>query len=119
MPAPTYVLIADFSSLVILVIRPPRIGFAMNVIESAISGVVEVRHAPAPDLALPAQRLERADRLFERLALAPVQQIAIQAIGTQPAQAGLARLDRPIVARVARQHLRHQEHLIAPARDRL
>ena len=35
-PAPTCVLIADLSSLVI---RPPRIGFAMNVIESAISGV--------------------------------------------------------------------------------
>jgi hypothetical protein len=35
-PAPTYVLIADLSSLVI---RPPRIGFATIIIESAISGV--------------------------------------------------------------------------------
>jgi hypothetical protein len=35
-PAPMYVLIADFSSLVI---RPPRIGFAMNLIESAISSI--------------------------------------------------------------------------------
>src|SRR3954452_16752352 len=35
-PAPMYVLIADFSSLVI---RPPRIGFAMTLIESAISSI--------------------------------------------------------------------------------
>ena len=39
-PVPTDAVLDSRSFLVvILVIRPPRIGFAMNVIESAISGV--------------------------------------------------------------------------------
>src|SRR5439155_1440867 len=65
-------------------------------------GVVEVRHAPRPDLALRAQGLERAERLGERLVLAPVQEVDVEVIGAEPAQARLAGLDRAGVAGVAR-----------------
>ena len=56
-------------------------------------GGVEIGDAPAHDLAVATQPLERVDRFGERNAAAPVQQIEIEAIGARAA-AGCARRRR-------------------------
>ncbi len=52
---------------------------------------VEIRHAPAPDLARLAQPLERLRRLLDRRAARPVQQIQVDALDPEPPQAARAR----------------------------
>ena len=49
----------------------------------------------------------------KRIGSAPVQQVAIEPVGLQPRQRPLAGGDGAAPRRVARQHLRNQEHLVA------
>ena len=71
------------------------------------------------DLACGAQVLERAHRFGERHPAPPVQQVKIDAVGAQPPEASLAGLRHAGARGVGRQHLAHQEHLIAPPGDRI
>ena len=64
-----------------------------------------------------AQPLERVDRLGERNAAGPMQQIEIEAIGAQSPQTALAGSNRRFSARVVRIHLAHYKTLVAPAGD--
>src|ERR1041385_9152997 len=75
--------------------------------------VVEVRHAPRADLALGDELVERAERLGEWVRAAPVEEVKIDVIGAQPAQARLARLLRTGVTGVVRQHLRREKDAVA------
>ncbi len=82
-------------------------------------GHVEVADAPGEDLAVANQLLEAGEGLSQRMAPAPVQQIAIQPVGPQAGERAFAGGDHPGPRGVVRQHLRHQEKLVPPARDRL
>ena len=82
-------------------------------------GDVEVRETPREDLSLFLQLFERAHRLFEWLRATPVQQVEIESIGTEAAQALLAREERPGVGRVIGMDLRSEEHVAAISGDRL
>ena len=57
-------------------------------------GDVEVRDAERADLALVDQLLERAQRLGQRDAAAPVQQVDVEVVGAEAAQALLAGAQR-------------------------
>ncbi|KAG5722849.1 hypothetical protein E4T56_gene18718, partial [Termitomyces sp. T112] len=65
---------------------------------------VEIADAPGADLACRDQLLEGRDGVLKRIGAAP---------------RALAGRDRAAARRVARQHLRDQEGLVAPARDRI
>jgi hypothetical protein len=78
---------------------------------------VEVADAPGQDLARPAQVLEARDRLRQRVLARPVQQVAVQPIRPQAAERGLAGPGDAPARRVARHHLRDEEHLLAAIRD--
>ena len=80
---------------------------------------VEIADAPGQDLAGLLQLLEGGEGVLQRIAAAPVQQVAVEAVGLQPRQRALAGLDRAGAGRVARQHLRYEKNLVAPPGDRL
>jgi hypothetical protein len=65
------------------------------------------------------ERLEGLQGFGEGRAATPVQEIEVDPIGLQPPEAALARPDRGGAAGIRREHLGDQEHLAAPARDRL
>ena len=68
---------------------------------------------------LPLQLLEGGDRLLERMAAAPVQEVAVEPVGLQPLERPLAGGDRSVARGVLRQHLGDEEDLVAPPGDRL
>src|SRR5690606_36619459 len=70
------------------------------------------------NLARGEQLLERTDRLLERHAPAPVEQMDVEPVRAEPLERSLAGRERAAVRRVLRQHLRDEEHLVAAARDR-
>src|SRR6266478_3836643 len=57
-------------------------------------GYVEVAHAPRANLALALKPLEARDRLLQWIRTAPVQQVAVQPLGSQPRERFLAGRDR-------------------------
>src|SRR5439155_27100801 len=63
---------------------------------------VEISDAPMSDAALALQRLERVDRVGERVGAAPVQQIEVDVIELEALQASLAGRDRSAATRVVR-----------------
>jgi len=79
---------------------------------------VEVAQAPAPDLPLPDQLLERGEGVLQRVLSRPVQEVAVQVVRPQPPQARLAGLHRAATAGVVGHHLGDEEHLVAAAGDR-
>src|SRR5258708_2796990 len=80
-------------------------------------GHVEVADAPGEYLSFALQLLEGGDRVGERMAAAPVQEVAIQPVGAEPGQRILAGRQRSPPRGIVRQHLGNQEDLIAPAAD--
>src|SRR4051812_16287926 len=81
--------------------------------------LVEVAHAVRAHLARLAKLLERLDGGGERVPRFPVQQIAIEVVGTEPPQAPLARDHRTAPGGVLGQDLRDEEDLVAPPLHRL
>ena len=63
--------------------------------------------------------LERGDGLLQRDFAAPVQEVHVESVGVQAAQARVAGGERPVVGRVGGHHLADQEHIVAAAGDRL
>jgi hypothetical protein len=61
--------------------------------------------------------LESLQRLGQRDAAAPVQQVEIDAIRTQPLQAAFAGQHCAAARGVLREHFAHQEYFVAPAAD--
>src|SRR4029077_15607132 len=57
---------------------------------------VEVAYAPRQDLAFALKLLEGPQRVFERIPAAPVQEIAVEAIGLQSSQRSFARQHRSL-----------------------
>jgi hypothetical protein len=79
---------------------------------------VEVADTPSADPAPIAQVLERLDRLFERDIAAPVQQVAVEVVETEPLEASLARRGGGARAGVVRVDLADDEELVARHRAR-
>ena len=63
---------------------------------------VEVADAERADLAVVDEPLERRERLVERVRAAPVQQVAVEVVGAQPAQRAFAGADDAGERRVRR-----------------
>jgi hypothetical protein len=82
-------------------------------------GAIEVAHAPVADLAVALEPLEALDRLGERKPAAPMQQVEVDHVARQPGERALAGGDDAVSGSVVRVDLRHDEHLVAAARDRL
>ena len=80
---------------------------------------VQIRDAPAADLARGHQPLHRLDRLLQRDIPAPVQEIHIEIVGLQPAQAVFTGAAHRRSAGVPGIDFGHQHHAIAQAADRL
>ncbi len=80
---------------------------------------VEIADPPGEDLAVFDQGLEGGDGVLQFEAPAPVQQVAVEPIGLQPLERGLAGGDRALPRGVLRHHLGDQEYRVAPAGDRL
>jgi len=78
---------------------------------------IEIRHAPAEDLAVALQALEGADGFGERHASPPMQEIQVEAIGAKPRKASLACGDGALRSGILRIDLADQEHFVAPAVD--
>jgi hypothetical protein len=78
---------------------------------------VEIADAPARDLPGRDQPHHLLDDLGERRAPAPVQQVEIEAVGAEAAEAAFARLRRSAPRRVLRIDLAHQEDVVAPSAD--
>ena len=76
---------------------------------------VEVGDAPAHDLPVATQPLERGDGFRQRDAATPVQQIKIEPISAQPAQAPLTRRDRAARTGVVWIHFADDKNIVAPA----
>jgi hypothetical protein len=70
---------------------------------------VEIADAPMADLPGAGERVERLERLVERRAAAPVQEIEIEPVGAQAPEARLAGGDRAAPRRMVRQHLADEE----------
>ncbi len=79
---------------------------------------VEIAHAPRQNLAVAQQCVEAGDGVLQGRSAAPVKQVAIQPVGAQPRERLFAGRHGAALRGVARQHLRHQENLVAPALDR-
>src|SRR5258705_5777688 len=80
---------------------------------------VEVAHAPGQDLALALKLLESRERVLERILAAPVQEIAVEAIGLQPSQRSFAGQHRSLARRILGENLGYEEHFIPPPGDNL
>jgi hypothetical protein len=65
------------------------------------------------------QREEPLQRLRQRHLAAPVQEIQVEPVGAEAAQARLTSGHRAQSSGMLRQHLANEEHLIATSRDRL
>jgi hypothetical protein len=76
-------------------------------------GDVEVAHAERADLAVGDELLQRAHRLAQRHAAAPVEQIAIQVARPEPLERRFAGALRVLITGVRRQDLRDDEQLLA------
>jgi hypothetical protein len=74
---------------------------------------VEVADAEVTDLARPIEHLERRYRFGERDVAAPMQQVEVEPVRAQTAQALLAGDYRPLAGRVARKDLAYQEDLVS------
>ena len=70
------------------------------------------------DLSLVEEREKRPVGLLERVRARPVQEVQVDPIGAEPAEAALARGLGPRMARVLREDLRDEEYLIPLAGDR-
>lgn len=66
--------------------------------------LIEIADAPGTDLSRRDEFVERRDRFLERIGAAPVQQIAVEVIGTEPFQRSLAGRDGAASRGVARQY---------------
>src|SRR6266508_4961042 len=73
---------------------------------------VEIRHAPAGDLAVGAQALERVDRLRERDAAAPMQQVKIESLDPEARETSFAGRYGAFSAGVVRIQLAHYKYLV-------
>jgi hypothetical protein len=71
------------------------------------------------DLAGLLQLAESLDRLLERQAASPVQEVGVEPVGPQSLEAALAGFDRAAARRVGRNHLADEEDVVAPVLDRL
>jgi hypothetical protein len=80
--------------------------------------LVEVADPPIADLAARAQLFERSDRVLERLAAGPVQEVAVEVVGTQAPQALLAGVHGTLSAGMARHDLARDEQLFAAQTSR-
>ena len=80
---------------------------------------VEVAHPPEARFAVPHELGERADRLFQRVAARPMQEIDVEVIRTEPPQTRLTRAQDPLVRGVLREHFGDEEDLTATSGDRL
>src|SRR6185295_19521483 len=80
---------------------------------------IEVADAPRADLAAADERLEARDRLLERMASRPVEQVRVEPVRPQTPEARLAGAAHAGRRGVRRQDLRHEEQLVASAGDRL
>ena len=80
---------------------------------------VEIADAIVEDFSGLLERGERFERLRQRLAAAPVQQIDVEAVGLEPLEAALAGRDGAAPRGVVRIDLADQAYFVAPARDRL
>src|SRR6185369_7621183 len=80
---------------------------------------VEVRHTPALDLAALDEAFERLDRLRERDAAAPMQQVEVDAVDPEALERTVARCHQLLARGMVRIELRHQVHLVAAAADGL
>ena len=80
---------------------------------------VEIADAPRADLAGAHEILESGDCFRQRVAAAPVQQVAIEPVGLQAGKRCLAGGDRAPAGRVLGHHLGDQEDRIATAGNRL
>jgi hypothetical protein len=76
---------------------------------------IEIADAPRQDLPLSAKPLEGGDRILGRMRSAPVQKIAIEAVGLEALERPLASGDRRIAGGIVRQHLGDEEDLVAGA----
>ena len=74
---------------------------------------IEIAHPPMADLAGPLQGLHRLDGLGQRHPAAPMEQVKVETVGVQPAQALLAGLRQPVPAGILRIDLADQEHFVA------
>ena len=78
---------------------------------------VEVRHAEGLDLALVHEPAEALHRVLEGVVAGGVEEVDVEPVGPETAQASIARLDGAPVGCVRGQHLRHEEDLVPPAED--
>ena len=79
---------------------------------------VEVADAGVADLLRAEQRVETRERLLERNVAAPVQEIQVDAIGSEPRETPLARRGHAPSCRVLRIELGHDKDVVTPAGDR-
>ena len=79
---------------------------------------IEVTDPVEADLAVAHEPLERRERPLERVRARPVQEVEIEPVGPETAEARLAGAEHALERRVGRQDLRSQEYLVAPAGDR-
>ena len=75
-------------------------------------GDIEVAHAPLADQAAPLQLLEATHGLGQRRVATPVQQVQVDVLQRQAAQAALAGRHHGGLARVLRQHLADDEQIV-------
>src|SRR5262249_13727463 len=78
---------------------------------------VEIAHAPGADEAVALQLLKGGERVLQRIASAPMQEIEIDAVDLEPVEARLASGDGASAGGVLRQHLADDEDLLAAALD--
>ena len=81
-------------------------------------GLVEVAHSPREDLPRLPEPLEGRERLLEGVRAAPVQEVAVQPVGTEAGERPLARRDRPLQGGILGQDLGDEEDLVASPGDR-
>ena len=81
-------------------------------------GRIEVAHAPREDLPVPMERLEGRKRFRERVAPPPMQELAVQPVGTEARERPLAGRYRPAPGGVLGKDLGNQEDVVAPPDDR-
>src|SRR5206468_4132667 len=80
---------------------------------------VEVAHAGVADLLRFEENVEPRQRFLKRYVAAPVEEVKVDLIDSEPAQAAIARRCDPLAGRVLRIELGHDEDLVAAISDRL